>query len=189
MLREARINLQLVHAIADQFTLGEWQRLDCTLLHRPTKNRPRACAWDLLARVRSRGGNYAFLFPEGHFTMEHQILLDGPSKRQIPFCFSTRTHPTSDGQFVAYVGKATNLTQRLQWHFGGAGKSTAAQVQYGLVKAGICADRQIAVDFMLKHATIVYRELSGDEHAANRDLLELSMCAKFAPPFNIKSER
>lgn len=26
---------------------------------------------------------------------------------------------------------------------------------------------------MLKHATIVYRELSADEHTANRDLLEL----------------
>ena len=90
---------------------------------------------------------------------------------------------------MAYVGKATNLTQRLQWHFSAANKSTAARVQYGLIKAVICADRQIAVDFMLKHATIVYRELSADEHTGNRDLLELSLCAKFGSPFNIKSER
>ncbi len=90
---------------------------------------------------------------------------------------------------MAYVGKAMNFTQRLQWHFSAANKSTAAQVQYGLIKAGVCADRQIAVDFMLKHATIAHRELSADEHTANRDLLELSLCANFGSPFNIKSER
>jgi hypothetical protein len=42
---------------------------------------------------------------------------------------------------------------------------------------------------MLEHAVIVYRELSGDVNVANRDILELSLVAGFAPPFNIKSER
>jgi hypothetical protein len=42
---------------------------------------------------------------------------------------------------------------------------------------------------MLGHAVIVYRELSGDVNVANRDLLELSLLAELAPPFNIKSER
>ncbi|MEK7469881.1 MAG: hypothetical protein AAB074_21140 [Planctomycetota bacterium] len=63
------------------------------------------------------------------------------------------------------------------------------QVRAGLVKSGFCVDRHLALDFMLQHAVIRYRELTGDEHAANRDLLELSLCARFAPPFNIKSER
>ena len=42
---------------------------------------------------------------------------------------------------------------------------------------------------MLDHATIAFRILNGIEHAANRDIIEISLCAKFMSPFNIKSER
>ncbi len=189
MLPECRIDFELVRTIAGEFPGGSWQRLDCASLHRPTELNSRAREWELLTHVHKKGGNYAFLFPEAHFAEERQILLDGPAQRKIPFCFSTQSHSVSDGLFVAYVGKAANLHQRFQGHFGLTKKSTVAQVQFGLVKSGICTDRQSAVDFMLKHATIVYRELSADEHTANRDLLELSLCANFGSPFNIKSER
>lgn len=176
MSRTSRIDFELVRTIAGEFPGGSWQRLDCASLHRPTELNPRAREWELLTHVHKKGGNYAFLFPAAHFAEEKQILLDGPAQRKIPFCSSTQSHSVSDGLFVAYVWKAANLHQRFQ-------------VQFGLVKSGICTDRQSAVDFMLKHATIVYRELSADEHTANRDLLELSLCAKFGSPFNIKSER
>ncbi|MFA6545459.1 MAG: hypothetical protein WCS99_13655 [Limisphaerales bacterium] len=186
---ESRLDFEIVRTIADEFPLGSWQRINCSRLHTPTGLNPRAREWELLTHVHKKGGNYAFLFPAGHFAEEREILLDGPAQRKIPFRFSTQSHPAIEGLFVAYVGKAANLNQRFQWHFSLAEKNTGAQVQFGLVKSGICTDRQSAVDFMLKHATIVYRELSGDEHAANRDVVELSLCAKLASPFNIKSER
>lgn len=172
-----------------EFPQGDWQRVQGSGLHTPTGRNPKARKWALLHHVHQKGGNYAFLFPKEYFAEEREITLDGPGQRKIPFCFSTQSHPPIDGLFVAYVGKAANLKQRFQWHFSLAAKNTGAQVQYGLVKAGICQDRQSAVDFMLKHASIVYRELTGDANAANRDLLELSLCARFAAPFNIKSER
>jgi hypothetical protein len=90
---------------------------------------------------------------------------------------------------VVYVGKASNLHQRLQGHFGTGATSTLVQVQNGLVESETCQDRPSAISFMLEHAVIVYRELSGDANVANRDLLELSLVAAFAPPFNVKSER
>jgi len=90
---------------------------------------------------------------------------------------------------VAYVGRAANLLQRFQWHFSLAQINTGAQVQYGLVKCGACQNRKEAVTFMLNHARIAFHFLHGDERAANRDIIELSLCSRFMSPFNIKSER
>lgn len=189
MTPEARIDLIKVRRLAEDFPNGDWQQIHCLRLHAPTLRNPSFRKWALLKDIRDQGGNYAFLFPTHFFESERQIHLDGPAQRKIPFFFSTVTHPPTEGLFVAYVGKASNLYQRFQWHFGLAKKSTVAQVQFGLVKSGVCRDRQHAVNFMLEHATIAFRVLSGDTQAANRDLLELSLCAKLAPPFNIKSER
>ncbi len=41
---------------------------------------------------------------------------------------------------------------------------------------------------MLDHARIAYHIIHGDDHAANRDIIELSLCGKLMSPFNIKSE-
>ncbi len=180
---QARIDLEIVRTSAGDFPDG-WQRLSCNLLQSP-----RSRSWKPLRHVRKKGGVYAFLFPEVHFAEDRQIQLDGPARRLIPFHFSTRNHPPVGGYFVAYVGKASNLLQRLQWHFNLAQSTTVAQVQFGLIKSGISRDRHEAVEFMLQHGQIVYREFSGDTHVANRDLIEMSIFAKFAPPFNIKSER
>lgn len=186
---ESRIDFDLVRACVENFPHGDWQQLLGSHLHVGTERDPRARKWAALNHVVKKGGNYVFLFPEANFSEERKIILDGPGGRKIPFHFSSKSHLPHSGLFVAYAGKAANLSQRFQWHFSLAARNTGAQVQYGLVKSGVCEDRQEAVDFMLANATIFYRELSGDENAANRDLLELSLCAKFAPPFNIKSER
>lgn len=61
-------------------------------------------------------------------------------------------------------------------------------MQYGLVKCGKCQDRPAAVTFMLDHASLAYCVLDGDENVANRDILEVALCALFRAPFNIKSE-
>ena len=51
-----------------------------------------------------------------------------------------------------------------------------------------CPNRKAAVTFMLDHATIAYHLLSGDDHVADRDIVEVTLSGKFMAPFNIKSE-
>lgn len=184
-----RIDRNLVNSWTSEFPGGSWQRVSGRDIHAPTSSRLNGRNWQAVEKVRKVGGNYVFLFPERFFSDEREIHLDGPSKRKIPFRFCVKTHSAQNGHVAVYVGKASNLSQRFQWHFSLSERNTGAQVQSGLVKCGICKDRPEAVDFMLQHAVIFYREVPGDGHAANRDLLELSLCARFAPPFNIKSER
>jgi hypothetical protein len=184
----ARIDADLVRTVLGEFPSGDWKTLRASSL-RATGLPNLSRTWTGLSSIRSVGGNYVFLFPACHFEQEREISLDGPGSRKIPFRFSSRSHPPCDGLVVAYVGKAANLHQRFQWHFSLARRNTGAQVQYGLLKSGVCPSRSAAVEFMLLNAIIIYRTLPGDEHTANRDLLELSLCARFAPPFNIKSER
>lgn len=180
-----RLNLELVRTSTVQFPNAGWQFLNCKELVRTNGKR----SWQPLKHVEKKGGIYAFLFPEGHFSEVRQIALDGPAQRKIPFSFSTRNHPPVEGFLVAYVGKASNLLQRLRWHFNLAKSTTVAQVQFGLIKSGLSQGRNEAVKFMVQHGRVVYREFSGDTHVVNRDLLEMSLIAQFAPPFNIKSER
>jgi hypothetical protein len=185
----ARVDFKLVRTITEEFPTSSWHTFRGKDIHAATPRSPNAKVWSNLKTIRDVGGNYAFLFPKEHFKREREISLDGPNQRKIPFRFCSDSHPGTDEYFVAYVGKAARLTQRFFWHFSGAESNTGGQVQYGLYKSGMCETRPDAVAFMLRHAVIAYRTLPGDENAANRDLLELSLCARFAPPFNIKSER
>jgi hypothetical protein len=43
--------------------------------------------------------------------------------------------------------------------------------------------------YLREHGRIVYHILPGPENRANRDIIELTLCSKYKPPFNIKSER
>jgi len=98
-------------------------------------------------------------------------------------------HPTFDDLIVVYVGKTTGLAKRFSDHLRGGGRSTANQVLCGLVDSECLPSIDEALRTTKRDATIIYCELPGDENTANRDLLEHRMCADFAPPFNIKSER
>jgi len=182
---------ELIHRIVESFPFsGEWQRLRCADLRAPTTGKPDARNWSPLTATGSKGGVYAFLFPKCHFDQPRKIVLDGPGQSKIPFKFTAIANLlTTDEQVVVYVGRAANLLQRFQWHFSLAERNTGAQVQNGLVKCRLCPRRKQAVSFMLDHATIAFRILNGIEHAANRDIIEISLCAKFMSPFNIKSER
>ena len=46
-----------------------------------------------------------------------------------------------------------------------------------------------AVHWMLENAQMVLHDLNGPEQTANRDIVEVTLCARHMPPFNIKSER
>lgn len=184
-----RIDAGLVLSITNEFPNGKWLTLRGSDLHAPKPQNKLARNWEPIHELRGIGGNYAFLIPKSNFNKERKILLAGPNERKIPFCFSMNNHSAIVDNMVVYVGKATDLYKRFQQHFHETKQTTAAQVQNGLVDSGICNNRVEAISFMFMNALIKYRELPGDTHVANRDLLVHSLCAKFAPPFNIKSER
>jgi excinuclease UvrABC nuclease subunit len=95
----------------------------------------------------------------------------------------------ADGFGVVYVGRSTNLGQRWRGHFTRGERKDGGQVKFGIFDSGIQSDHDEALRVLREHARVVYTVLPGDEHCANRDILELSLCARLAPPFNIKSER
>lgn len=180
----ARIDFDLIQTITEKFPdKGEWKKLK---LQPTPRNRPDRQS---LHDVREKGGNYAFLIPKSCFNGERKIELAGPKQQKIPFCFSAHNHHDINGDMVVYVGKSTNLCKRFKSHFSGGKQTTTTQVRDGLKNSGICTGIEEAISLMFQQACIFYHVLHGVEHTANRDLLELSLCAKFAPPFNIKSER
>jgi hypothetical protein len=67
-------------------------------------------------------------------------------------------------------------------------RKDGGQVKYGLKDCGVEPDIEMALRRLREQAKIVYLVLSGPDECANRDILELSLCARFGPPFNIKSE-
>jgi hypothetical protein len=186
----ANLNPDLVRRAVDSFpATGEWQQISCAELRAAKTLNPDARNWSPLTATGSKGGVYAFIFPKQFFADPRTIMLDGPGQRHIPFQFAAMPEQLTDhAGFVVYVGRAANLLQRFHWHFSLTERNTGAQVQYGLVKCGISKSRKDAVGFMLDHARIAYLIVHGDDHAANRDIIELSLCGKFMSPFNIKSE-
>jgi hypothetical protein len=192
----ARLDPALARAIIEGFpNAPNWQSLDCTKLVQSK----RATAigkrdWTALQHCEKKGGVYAFLFPGHLFSTPRRIALHAPQKNKgkqiIEFEFSS--HPAlvlPNGHMVAYVGRTANLLDRIQGHFSLSGKSTLAQVQYGLVNSRTCSTRSDAVRFMLENATLVYSVLEGPSNVANRDVIEVALWAKYMTPFNIKSER
>jgi hypothetical protein len=53
----------------------------------------------------------------------------------------------------------------------------------------LIAGQRRALAYLRENGRVVYHVLNGPENCANRDIVELTLCARFKPPFNIKSER
>ena len=62
-------------------------------------------------------------------------------------------------------------------------------MKYGLADCAYAEDEDQALIALRAHARIIFTVLDGPENCANRDVLEMSLCARFGPAFNIKSER
>lgn len=186
----ATIKLATVDKIVGAIPRGDWKRLDCWSLP-PARARGR---WRCLETVEGKGGNYAFLMPVAIFEPGCRITLHGPKRSgetktsKIPFSFGAAQRQPLKGMMVVYVGKTANLAERLRLHVSATtNRTTTAQVRWGLEDAGLGDDRP-PLHTVLAEAVVLYHKLDGDEHVANRDLVEYALCARYAPPFNIKSE-
>jgi hypothetical protein len=58
-----------------------------------------------------------------------------------------------------------------------------------IIDSGICIEQEDALELLKRQGRIIYHPLSGPEHCANRDIIEVSLIARLRPPLNIKSER
>lgn len=183
------INRTLVSRLADEYPHHSWKQVTFSNYHKPTERRPNRLDWRHLSELKGVGGVYVFCMPEEFLAVPRSIILHGPSGSKVEFIFDRETHPSLDGRSIIYVGKASDLYNRFRWHFGTAKDSTASQVRNGLFNSLKLEGVHFAISEMLKFTRVSFLPLPGPENAANRDLLEITMCAKFAPPFNIKSER
>lgn len=188
----ARLNEKLIAEAVANFPSGNgWTLLSCKDCGIEGKKRT---DWKSISHLKMVGGLYAFLLPARFFESPRTILLHAPrNKPRISFEFSVK--PVFDGLGVLYVGRTTKLKQRFCAHFRIGKRIASSQVKYGLMDCKCVAHRNqkkcqlSAIDFMRTHGRIAYFALTGPEQTANREIIELSLCAQYHPPFNIKSER
>lgn len=148
--------------------------------------------WRSTKQLKCVGGVYVVLLPTAWFSTPRILHLHAPRgyKGMLPIPFEfTVPDLTSDGYGVVYVGRTTNFCQRWRGHLTLGKRKDGGQVKHGLVDCGLHAEETTALRALREHARLVYTVLSGPQQCANRDVLEMSLCARFAPAFNIKSER
>ena len=184
----ARLDSKAIKAAIKTFPAGKgWTPLNCDSLCSETKGKR---DWSSLCKLDKQAGVYAFLLPRAEFPSRYTFQLHGSARRQIEFQFAVEDLPIVNGNyFVAYVGRTANLLARFQLHFQSTERSTGAQVRKALVNCGYARDKREAVNFMLEHGRVVYRQMPGDENVGNRDIIEVGLWAKYRCPFNVKSER
>ncbi len=148
--------------------------------------------WSAVKHLKGAGGVYAILLPTAWFSPTRVLYLHPPNGHKgatrIPFEF-TVPELIGDGYGVVYVGKATKLPQRWNGHLIKGERKRGGQVKHGLIDCGLFADELAAISAVREHAKIAYTVLSGPEQCVNRDVLEMALCGRFGPPFNVKSER
>jgi hypothetical protein len=160
-------------------------------------------------------GVYCFVLPESDLPKERRLILHGrtfgpkDARRQLQFRFEySATALTRGSDLVIYVGKASNLRARLKSHRSVNRDATTNQVLRGLVGKPYCdlntSELEGAWKNLIKHGTVYYFKHAHDDEIKNdpatmdevgqssvaeRDLLEIKLIAKYAPPFNLKAER
>jgi hypothetical protein len=186
----ARYDQSLVADLSKAFPTGtEWGKLNCCDVIVSNDHYLRA-NWSCMNNLHEKGGVYAFLLPVSWFSSPRIIKLHAPHTHTSPIDFEFKIFPLSGMEYgVAYVGRTTDLKRRLRFHLSRGKKKDGGQVKFGVMNCGLFQQQDDALQKLREHARIIYTILSGRDHCANRDVLEISLCARFAPPFNIKSER
>jgi hypothetical protein len=167
-----------------------------------------------IGEIPGNPGVYCFVLPESALPIDRAVILHGRTfgpkgaRRQLQIRFHyTASAFTEGADMVIYVGKAVNLRGRLKAHLSVDIRATTNQVLRGLVgKPHTHITREALTKsrkHLKEHGVVYYYEHShaderndhhtrddvGETFVAERDLLELKLIAKYAPPFNLKAER
>lgn len=186
----ARYDKNLVSALANSFPHGsEWKTINCRDVI-VSNDQYLWADWSVMNHLSQRAGVYAFLLPAVWFSPPRTIQLHAPHTHDSPIDFEFSVFPVPACEHgVLYAGKTTDLKRRVRLHLSRGKVKDGGQVKFGLMKCGLYRLEDDALRAMRGHGRIVYTELAGRDHAVNRDVLELTICALCASPFNIKSER
>ena len=167
-----------------------------------------------LSNVPHKAGVYCIVLPEKELPENRTVILHGRTfgrkgeRRQLQFEFRYKALKFREGEgVVVYVGKASGLFARIKGHLSTGKKATTNQVLRGLAgklsQSVDEAELKAGKELLLKHGKVFYNthhhqdesqdhrtcEHMGLSFVAGRDLLEIKLIAKYAPPFNIKAER
>jgi hypothetical protein len=174
----------------------------------------REASFDDLGTVPERPGVYCITLPRTCLPRTPVLILHGrtfgpkTARRQLRFRFRYRAQHFAAGRgVVVYVGKAADLRARLKGHLSDRARSTTNQVLRGLLGKPLPKVTMRALraprERLLRHGRIHCcphfhpdevadprgRANMGESRVAERDLLEIKLIARYAPPFNIKAER
>jgi hypothetical protein len=201
---QTRIDFSLVEKCVSGFPDGDgWAKMDLPL----KKEKGAGLSWaNVKMTLPPKPAVYAFFLPTEFFATETMITLDAKHEKRVPTKIAFWFTPPKikvDGRNLSlvYVGKTTNILKRKQMHFRKS-TPTARQVHAAIEKLiDNCAHEEAprfgklnALGVMAEHAAVRYYVIDdlrdqGISHAATRDLIELQLIGRFAPPFNIKAER
>jgi GIY-YIG catalytic domain len=184
----ARLNLLLTKKLARSFPFGKyWQTVRASTFVAEQEARMN---WSSASHLENVGGVYAVLLPVEWFAEMRLLRLHPPHKHSEEFIsFEFSLANLHDDYGVIYVGRTTNLKRRFAQHLSEGKRKNGGQVKYGLLDCGLHNDSPTALRALRQHGRFCYTMLPGPENCANRDVLEMALCARFGPPFNIKSER
>ncbi|MGA3143859.1 MAG: hypothetical protein ABSF10_12685 [Verrucomicrobiota bacterium] len=187
-MKNAVINVDLIRQVVDSFPNGgNWKVFECRKVIREPNTL--LATWKDLKPLEHTAGVYAILLPMMLFDRELTLPLHAPKgKPKIKFSFKLKPLP-GDRYGVVYVGRSTKFGQRWHAHLSLGERIASAQVKYGLMDCKLIAGQRRALAYLRENGRVVYHVLNGPENCANRDIVELTLCARFKPPFNIKSER
>lgn len=186
----AKLDLSLTQKLAKSFPFGKHWRILKARTFVADRGDVIFSNWSSISHLRDVGGVYAVLLPVKWFAGVRTLRLHPPHKHPdefIPFEFSlSHLH---DEYGVIYVGRTTDLKRRFTQHLIEGKRKNGGQVKYGLLDCGLHIDSMSALRALREDGRFCYTILPGPENCANRDVLEMALCARFGPPFNIKSER
>lgn len=190
MRTPARLDAELVRGLAKSFPGPPWQSISTSVFVADRGLRIWS-NWSSAKHLEGVGGVYAILLPTAWFETPRILQLHAPhSHAGVPINYEfTVPELEGEGYGVVYVGRTANLCERWQGHLTAGERKDGGQVMHGLVDCKLHDNQKPALRELRKHARIIYTALPGSENCANRDILEVSLCARFGPAFNIKSER
>ena len=180
----ARLHPEKAKSLAESFPQGtDWHMIETRKFIKENRS-----DWSSIKHLDDVGGVYAVLLPIAWFSQPRVIHLHAPHNDEGPIPYEFTLLELIEGFGVVYVGRTRNLKRRLSFHLRNGKRKDGGQVKYGLFDCKLFENEIVALNKLRENARIIYTLLSGRENCANRDILEMWLFARYAPPFNIKSE-